>query len=67
MVTERPRPPALLASCAFGALGLLLLLVGWLAGTDTLFIVGIGAASLSLAAALWWRSQLITAWRARRR
>ena len=57
------RPPALIASCVFGAVGAVLLLVGFFT-ESTPVLVGSGAAgSLSLASALIWRSQLIDAWR----
>jgi hypothetical protein len=57
------RPPALVASCIFGVIGAVLLLVGYLTAS-TPVLAGSGAAgSLSLASALIWRSQLIDAWR----
>lgn len=62
-----PRPAAFTASAAFGVVGLLLLLAGWLVDNDALFLVGLVAGTASLAAALWWRSQLVAAWRARSR
>lgn len=57
------RPPALVASCIFGAVGAVLLLIGFVT-RSTPVLVGSGlAGSLSLGSALVWRSQLIDAWR----
>lgn len=61
------RPPALLASIALGGLGLLLLVLGMASGAAPLFVAGFVAGALSLGAALYWRSQLIEAWRDERR
>lgn len=52
-------------SLAFGVAGLVLLAVGFLAGSDPVLIGGTSAGALSLVAALWWRSQLIASWRQR--
>ena len=64
--TPQKRPaPALVASVAFGLLGLILLLVGAVLDSNPVLISGAGAGVLSLIAALVWRSQLIDAWRRR--
>lgn len=61
------RPPALVVSCVFGVMGAVLLLVGVATGsTPVLVLSGLGG-TLSLIAALVWRSQLIEAWRQDRR
>ncbi len=57
------RPPALVTSCVFGAIGALLLLVGLVTGSEAVLIGSGAAGALSLASALVWRSQLIDAWR----
>lgn len=59
------RPPAFVASCVFGAIGIALMAVGWASGLDGLFLAGLTSGGLSLACALWWRSQLVASWRAR--
>jgi hypothetical protein len=51
------------ASCVFGALGVVLVLVGAVVGAEGLFVAGVAAGALSLGAALYWRWQLIEAWR----
>ena len=64
-VQPSSRPPALLTSLAFGAIGTVLLLVG-LATSSIPLVVGASAAgTFSLIAVLVWRSQLIESWRAR--
>ncbi|MDQ3569648.1 MAG: hypothetical protein M3396_03315 [Actinomycetota bacterium] len=60
-------PAALLLSVALGAAGILLFLVGALLGSDAVFVAGATAGALSLGAALYWRSELISAWRQGRR
>jgi hypothetical protein len=55
------------ASCAFGVVGAVLLLVGLATGSEPILIgSGVGGA-LSLVSALVWRSQLIDAWNRQRR
>ncbi len=68
MTSDRPsRPPALVVSCAFGAIGAALLLVGLATGSEPILLgSGVGGA-LSLGSALVWRSQLIDAWNRERR
>ena len=60
-------PPALVLSCAFGALGVVLLLLGAVVSSDAVFVAGVAAGALSLGAALYWRSELVSAWAARKR
>jgi hypothetical protein len=55
--------PAFLLSCALGALGLLLIVAGLIAGGEVVFVAGAAAGGASLVAALYWRGELITAWR----
>ena len=62
-----PRPPApapFVLSCALGAAGLVLLLAGAATATTALSLAGVVSGTLSLGAALYWRSLLITAWHA---
>jgi hypothetical protein len=56
-------PVPLLVSCAFGALGLACILVGAVVGVEGLFVAGAALGALSLGAALYWRSELISEWR----
>lgn len=60
------RHPAFLLSCAFGALGVMLLLVAVATSADGLFVAVIGAGAVSLACALYWRSLLVSDWSARK-
>ncbi len=62
-----PAPPALIASIAFGSVGLALLVVGLVTGSQILQVSGVAAGAISLVAALVWREQLIEAWHARKR
>ena len=62
-----PTPIALVLSCALGALGVVLFLVGSALGSEGAFVAGAAAGALSLAAALYWRSELVTSWAQRRR
>jgi hypothetical protein len=55
--------PAFWLSCALGALGLLLILVGLVVGGSAVFDVGVFAGFGSLIAALAWRADLVAAWR----
>jgi lipid-A-disaccharide synthase-like uncharacterized protein len=66
---EPPNPtvpstqPAFWLSCALGALGVLLILIGLIVGGQVIFVVGAAAGAISLIAALVWRSDLVAAWR----
>ncbi len=62
-----PTPVALVLSCALGALGVVFFLVGAAVGREGAFVAGSAAGALSLAAALYWRSELVSSWAARRR
>ena len=65
---ERPPPPVpLVLSCVAGVVGLVLLVAGGVSGTSKLSIAGVVAGSLSLGAALYWRSLLISSWAAQKR
>jgi hypothetical protein len=55
--------PGFLLSCAFGALGLLLILIGLVIGGQVIFVVGTFLGALSLIAAMAWRADLIRAWK----
>ena len=67
-MAETPsRPRAFVASCAFGAAGVLLLMIGFVSGSEPLLVAAAAAGSLSLASALVWRSQLVDAWHGPRR
>jgi hypothetical protein len=66
-VPGQGRPPAFVASCAFGAAGLALLLGGLASGSEPVLIGSGAAGALSLGSALVWRSQLIETWNRERR
>jgi hypothetical protein len=55
--------PGFLLSCGFGALGLLLIIVGLIIGGTLIFEVGTFLGFLSLIAALAWRADLVSAWK----
>lgn len=56
--------PGFLLSCGFGALGLLVIVVGLLAGaTNVVFEIGMLLGSLSLLSALAWRADLVSSWK----
>jgi hypothetical protein len=55
--------PGFLLSCAFGALGTLLIVAGLIVGGEVIFVVGTFLGALSLIAALAWRADLISAWK----
>ncbi len=61
-----PPPPALVASCVLGVIGFVILLGGLVLDNVPLAVGGVALGSLSLGAALVWRSQLIEAWRRQR-
>ena len=64
----RPATPVpLVLSIAAGVLGVALLLLGAVTGNDALPVAAVVAGSLSLGAALYWRSMLISAWGAKKR
>lgn len=56
-------PPALRASVAFGAVGLVFLVIGFASGATPVLVVATTAGVSSLVCALIWRAQLIEAWR----
>ena len=66
-VDRRRTPTALAASVLLGVAGMFLFAVGALMGNDTVFVAGATAGALSLGAALYWRAELISAWRRDRR
>jgi hypothetical protein len=55
--------PGFLLSCAFGAVGLLVLVVGLIIGAQLLDVIGTFLGALSLLAALAWRADLVSAWK----
>ena len=64
---EPARPPTpLVLSIALGAVGFLLLVVGAVLDSAAVSVAGVVAGTLSLGAALYWRSLLISAWAERR-
>ena len=63
MVRFSAAPVPLVVSCAFGALGLVCILIGAVLGVEGLFVAGVALGALSLGAALYWRSELISEWR----
>lgn len=64
--TPPPPPVPLVLSCVAGAIGFVLLVVGLVAGSTALSVAGFLAGTISLGAALYWRSLLISAWAARK-
>lgn len=64
------RPPApipLTLSCIAGLIGFMLLVAGAVADSTGLAVAGVVAGSLSLLAALYWRSLLISSWAEQKR
>jgi membrane-bound ClpP family serine protease len=61
------RPPAFVASCVLGLVGAILIVAGLFTGTEALALAGVAAGALSLGAAMYWRAQLIEAWREQQR
>ena len=57
-----PRPPALTLSIICGALGVLLILVGFAVRSTPVDVAGTIAGATSLLSALYWRSQLVADW-----
>jgi len=57
------RPPALRASIAFGIVGGILLVIGFISGALPVLVAATVAGVSSLVCALIWRAQLIEAWR----
>jgi hypothetical protein len=55
--------PGFLLSCGFGALGLLLIVIGLIIGGQVIFVVGTFLGGLSLIAALAWRADLVSSWK----
>jgi hypothetical protein len=55
--------PGFLVSCGFGALGLLLIIVGLVVGGEVIFVAGTFLGALSLIAALAWRADLVSTWK----
>ncbi|MDP9403725.1 MAG: hypothetical protein M3P85_10420 [Actinomycetota bacterium] len=60
-------PAALALSCAFGALGVVLIFAGLATSADAAFLAGLVAGVVSLSAALFWRSELVSSWADRKR
>lgn len=57
------KPPALRASIAFGIVGGILLVIGFVSGALGVLMAATVAGVSSLVCALIWRAQLIEAWR----
>ena len=56
--------PGFLLSCGFGALGLLVIVVGLIVGVGQIvFVIGTFLGFLSLLAALAWRADLVNSWK----
>lgn len=67
-VPEAPsKPTAFVVSAASGALGVILILLGALTSSNAIFYMGFAMGVLSLLAALTWRAELVSAWRANKR
>lgn len=58
--------PAFILSCAFGAVGVVLILVGALIDNNPVLYVGVFAGFLSLVSALAWRAELVSSWARRK-
>ena len=56
------RHPAFLLSCAFGALGVALLVAALGTGIEGLYFAVMVAGAVSLGCALYWRSLLVADW-----
>lgn len=67
MADTPQRPPSFMVSAVAGILGAVLLLTGVLTGSNVVYGAGFVMGVVSLVAALTWRSQLVSAWRANRR
>lgn len=64
----RPPPPVpLVLSVVAGVIGIVLLVAGAIADSTALSVAAVVAGSLSLGAALYWRSLLISSWAAQKR
>ena len=59
----RTWPAALRASVAVGAVGAVLLVIGFVSGAVPVLVAATTTGSLSLISALVWRAQLIESWR----
>jgi hypothetical protein len=66
VTTISDRPATFVASAVFGAVGVVLILLGAVLGSNAVFFAGFGAGVISLIAALMWRAELVAAWRSRR-
>ncbi len=62
-----PRPVPFVLSCVLGMVGLVLVVAGIVLGNTGLAMAGFAAGTLSLGAALYWRSLLVNAWAAQKR
>jgi hypothetical protein len=66
VATISNRPATFVTSAVAGAVGVVLILLGAVLGSNAVFFAGYGAGVISLIAALMWRAELVTAWRTRR-
>jgi hypothetical protein len=60
------RHPAFLLSCAFGVLGVVLLLTAMASSFEVLYVAVLLSGSASLGCALYWRSLLVADWAERK-
>lgn len=60
-------PVPLLLACVFGALGMALIVAGLASSVVGILLAGLAAGVLSLSFALFWRSELVSAWAAAKR
>ncbi len=67
MADTPQRPASFMVSAVAGILGAIFLLAGALTSSNPVFGAGFAMGVVSLVAALTWRSQLVSAWRANRR
>ena len=67
MNTSPERPAAFMVSAVAGGLGVVLILIAVLTGTAGFYWAGFVMGVISLVSALVWRSELVSAWRAKRR
>jgi len=65
--TAPKTPMPLILASGFGALGVVLIVAGLAASVVCILLAGLAAGVLSLSFALFWRSELVSAWAAAKR